>query len=129
MDKVYYQFVNTTDGLYWNNESQGWLGVQTWSVLCTDGVTLGTNLVCSNISTSISPTVLDGKSYTLIFKSVDEAGNSTTSISHTYTGDTTPPNLAISTASGSFLKNGITLSGTASDTGSTVSSVKVEIKK
>ncbi len=129
LDTVYFQFINTTDGLYWNNESQGWLGVQTWSVLCTDGVSLGTSLGCSNISTSISPTILDGKSYSLAFKSVDEAGNSTTSITHTYVGDVTPPNLNISTASGSFLKNGILLSGTASDSGSTVSSVKVEIKK
>lgn len=129
LDQVYYQFVNTTDGLYWNNASAGWLGILTWNTLCTDGASLGTDLACSNISTSISPTVLDGKSYTLIFKSVDEAGNSTTSISHTYTGDILAPALAIATASGSFLTNGITLSGTASDTGSTVSSVKMEIKK
>lgn len=129
LDAVYFQFINTTDGLYWNNESQGWLGVETWSILCNDGANLGTNLACSNISTSISPTILDGKSYSLIFKSIDEAGNSSTSISHSYIGDVVPPNLTISTASGSFLKNGILLSGTASDSGSSVSSVKLEIKK
>jgi hypothetical protein len=129
LDRAYYQFFNSSDGLYWNNASSGWLGIETWNALCTDGTSLGTDLACSNVSTSISPTVTNGKSYALIFKSVDEAGNSITSITHTYTGDLIVPNLAISTASGSYLANGLTLSGTSSDTGSTVSSVKVSIRK
>lgn len=101
----------------------------TWNALCSDGVALGTDLACSTVSTTINPSILDGKNYTLAFRSVDEAGNTTTSIVHAYTGDTTAPSLAISTASGSYLGNGITITGTASDAGSSVSSVKIQIQK
>lgn len=117
LDQVYYQFANTSDGLFWNNSTSSWLGITTWNTLCTDNATLGTDLACNAISSSISPTILDGKAYSLILRSVDEAGNTTTSITHTYTGDIQVPSLTISNSSGSFLNNSLTFSGTSSDTG------------
>jgi len=126
---VTYQFINTSDSLYWNATSTGWTATNTWNPLCTDATVFGTDNACANVNTIIAPTILEAKNYTLVFKSTDEAGNSTTSVVHNYTGDTTGPTLQVNPTGASYLSGSLAFTGTAVDTGSLVSSVKVQIQK
>lgn len=129
LDKVYVRFENTTDNLCYNTSSSGWIACDTWNVLCSDGTVGGTDLACSNIATTITPSILDGKNYRLTIKSRDEAGNETIATPVSYVGDTTSPTLSVITASGVYFTGSLTISGTASDTGSHLSSIKIAIKK
>ncbi|MCK9272252.1 lamin tail domain-containing protein [Candidatus Gracilibacteria bacterium] len=129
LDKVYYEFKNTSDNVCWSAAGSGWIACDTWNTLCTDSQSLGTDLTCSNITTTISPTILNSKNYRLFLKSVDEAGNSYTANAIDYIGDITNPGLVITTADSSYFSGSINISGTASDVLSGLSSTNIEIKK
>lgn len=64
-----------------------------------------------------------------MIRSTDEAGNITTSITHNYIGDTMAPVLSVNPSGATYLSGSIVFTGSASDTGSLVSSVKVQIQK
>lgn len=53
----------------------------------------------------------------------------TTSITHNYVGDTVAPILSVNPAGAAYLSGSIVFTGSSSDTGSLVSSIKVQIRK
>jgi hypothetical protein len=128
LSRVSYKFINITNSKYWN-----WTiftDTETWVNFCTDNTNKSTGDNCNGIFFNLKPnTIIDGDTYELILKSTDEAWNETLSIPLEYTWDTVNPNISITTASGSYFKNSINITWTSSDTWSTISSVKIQIKK
>lgn len=130
LDKVYYRFQNVTDSQYWDQSGNWWTGTSTWNVICTDSTSLWTDWNCWNITSSIVPSsIATNKQYRLVFKSVDEGWNTTTSNPLDYSWDVTVPNISITNASWSYFSWSLTINGTASDSNAWLSSVKIEIKK
>ena len=129
LSTVEYEFMNLSDSLDWNATSSGWTSANTWNTLCTDGQALGTDNSCANISTILTPTILDTKNYRLVVRSTDEAGNITLATPLNYMGDTVAPVITATPNIAAYLSGSLTFTGTAADSGSLVSSVKVEIRK
>jgi len=126
---IAYLFRNTTIGQYWNGAS--YTATPTWVAFCTDAQSLGNAGTCNNIADtgSLAPTVVNGNNYTFQLRALDEAGNSTLSNQIGYVGDTVSPTLAITAADNQYMDNSMAFSGTASDAGSSISSVQVQITK
>ncbi|HRI36221.1 MAG TPA: hypothetical protein PK765_04040 [bacterium] len=128
---VSYTLQNLSSNQYWNSaESDFSSASAVWNTICADSTTLGTDLSCGSLSSTIAlANITDGTTYRLIIRAIDEAGNSTTANAIDYIGDVTAPAVAISTADGGYLNSSISISGTASDGGSGGASVKIEITK
>lgn len=82
-----------------------------------------------NLASTITSGIINGSYYKLKLKSDDIVGNSTSTAQITFIGDTVNPALTVATASGTYFSGSLSITGTASDTGSTISSVNLEIKK
>lgn len=121
--------ITTWTYTYWNNSSTSWLWTTSWNVLCTDGTSLWTNSACATINQTITPTIIDWRTYRLTVRAIDEAWNIATWTSVNYIWDTTAPVLSISNSSGSYFSWNITISWTSSDTWTSVTAVSIRIMK
>lgn len=115
--KVSYSF---TDGsFYWNESSTSWLGGTQWNDLCTNAA------ACANYAGTVLPSISDGTSYQLVFRSTDRAGNVKDSAVFRYVGDLVSPVVSSNVSMGSYFSGSVNVLGTSSDARSGVSSVKV----
>lgn len=127
LDKVYYKLANTTDSLYWNGTS--WTWTLTWNLACTDSVSVWNGANCSNVLTWINSTIVDSKSYSLVFKAVDEWWNIGTWTSISYVWDTINPVVSISNTNNSTYSWNVVISWLSSDVWAGVSQVLLQIQK
>lgn len=118
---VTYTFQNLGNSQYWNGTT--WTGTQVWN-----GLTCAAGVSC-NVAQTINPVIVDSANYRLVIRVIDHAGNNTTANPIDYIGDTVTPNLTITTSTGTYFSGALTIAGTASDTGSSLSSIKIAIKK
>ena len=112
-DKVYYMFKDTWSWTYYNGT--WFVADETWILLCEDTLTWWNWNTCNQIVETLTIPVENDKNYQIKFKSVDEAWNIGYSIPLNYVWDTQKPVLTISTLSGTYFKNEIILTWTASD--------------
>lgn len=119
---IYYSLYNQTAGTYFNGTSYTG-GTEVWNTLATS---TGSSY---NLSSIITSSIVDGNYYKLKLRADDSVGNSFSTSQVTFIGDTVSPALAVTTASGTYFSGSVSITGTASDTGSSVSSVNLEIKK
>lgn len=118
---ISYSLYDQTANKYYNGTSYTG-SVEVWNTLAT---ATGASY---NLASTITTAITNGDFYKLKLRADDSVGNSTTTAQVTYEGDTVNPNLAVTTASGTYFSGSINLAGTASDTGSALSSVSLEIK-
>lgn len=119
---ISYFLYNQTTNTYFNGTSYSG-STKIWNTLATStGSTY-------NLNTTIVSGITNGNYYKLRLRAIDTAGNSFSAPQITFIGDTVNPIVAITTASGTSFSGSISITGTASDAGSTLSSVNLEIQK
>ena len=124
---VAYRFVDVNTGNSWNGS--GWTQGNVWNTICADGANLGTDHTCDSTNATITPSITDGMTYTLVIRSLDEAGNATLSPTYTYIGDTVAPSISTNLVNNAYFSGSVQISGTAVDTGSSLSTLRLEVKK
>lgn len=119
---IYYSFYNQTTGNYWNGTSYSG-STEIWNTITS---ATGSSFA---LSSTLTPLIGNGNFYKLKLKADDVVGNTFSTAQTTYVGDTINPVLTVGTASGSYVRNSITITGSTTDTGSSMSSVSIEIQK
>lgn len=119
---VSYSLYNQTAGTYFNGTIYAG-GAEVWNTLATS---TGSSY---NLASTITSSIIDGNYYKLKLRADDVVGNTFSTPQVTFVGDTVPPTLVVATASGTYFSGSVSITGTASDTGSAVSSVNLEIQK
>ncbi len=119
---IYYSLFNQTTNAYFNGTTYTG-STEIWNLIETStGSTY-------NLSSTVSSSITNGAYYKLKLRGDDIVGNTFSTSQITFIGDTVNPTLAVTTASGTYFSGSVSITGTASDTGSTISSVNLEIKK
>ncbi|EKD30047.1 MAG: BNR repeat-containing glycosyl hydrolase [uncultured bacterium (gcode 4)] len=119
---IYYSLFNQTANVYFSGTTYTG-STEVWNLL---GTSTGSSY---NLSSTITSSITNGDYYKLKFRADDITGNTFSTSQVTFIGDTINPTLAVTTASGTYFSGSLLLAGTSSDTGSTISSVNLEIKK
>lgn len=125
---VYYSFINSTTGEYFNWNIFTWT-TEIYNSICSDSVVNWTNNSCNLINYNLSSNIIDWNTYKLKLKSIDEAWNETITSSVNYVWDNLNPIIWIDTPNLKYFKDSILIEWTSSDLWSWISSVKIQIKK
>ncbi len=122
IDKIYYSFKKNLDNTYLSGTSYTW--VLTWNLL-QDNV----NSTTYNLNSLLTPSIVNGETYDIIFRTVDKAWNEISSTARQYTADTINPSLNITNTSWNYFSGSLNITWTSSDALSGISSVKISIQK